>query len=332
MRRELRVDGHRDQGARLGALDGARVLECPGEQCGARYPVFDGIPFIFSDPDSYEIPSGAPIDLAAMHGGACAAALGNQSQKGVMNLLARRIAGLAWASFRDWMTPVPEAPEVESAIHAVEVMSWLRSLGEADTVGDGVRMVLGAGLGREAWEAASGTTILAEAHAPSLMIARRLLREGEVSLPIPVDAHRWQEVHLRVPQAARVKAAMICCDIHNPPFEAESATSVVATNVVDSVSNPYLMLSQAHALVSPGGLLSLTTPFAWSEDITPRASWLSALDDRADAKDADVLEWLLTSQLNPSMRVVARRRFSWFMRASDSQGSAFRSHGWCFAG
>lgn len=60
----------------------------------------------------------------------------------------------------------------------------------------------------------------------------------------------------------------------DPPLFASCADVVVAMNLLDSVSNPLALLGQIDALLKDGGLLILTSPFAWKDALTPPAEAL----------------------------------------------------------
>jgi len=53
----------------------------------------------------------------------------------------------------------------------------------------------------------------------------------------------------------------IVCDAHDPPFRAESMNLVAAINLLDSTSEPWLLLGQIDALLQPGGIAVITMPF-----------------------------------------------------------------------
>lgn len=58
-------------------------------------------------------------------------------------------------------------------------------------------------------------------------------------------------------------------DAHDPPFRAGAFASVLLLNLLDACREPLLVLQQADALLAPGGALLLTTPWTWSDAVTP---------------------------------------------------------------
>jgi hypothetical protein len=62
------------------------------------------------------------------------------------------------------------------------------------------------------------------------------------------------------------------CDVSNaldPPLFPEVADVAVAVNLLDTVRNPLSLVGQLDAILAPSGLLVITTPLSWNEEITP---------------------------------------------------------------
>jgi len=67
----------------------------------------------------------------------------------------------------------------------------------------------------------------------------------------------------------------------DPPLYAEVADVVLAVNLLDTVSDPLTLMGQIDAILKPGGLLILTTPLSWNEDITdPERALGGGVDER----------------------------------------------------
>lgn len=67
---------------------------------------------------------------------------------------------------------------------------------------------------------------------------------------------------------ARVR---VCGDAADPPFLGGRFDAVVLANVLDSCTDPGLVLAQADALLKPGGMLVTTCAYAFQDAVTPRA-------------------------------------------------------------
>jgi len=74
----------------------------------------------------------------------------------------------------------------------------------------------------------------------------------------PAFAHcayaQWCSAH-------RNRFGAVVSDAHDPPFPGESMSLVAAINLLDSTTEPWLLLGQIDALLQPGGIAVLTMPF-----------------------------------------------------------------------
>lgn len=61
----------------------------------------------------------------------------------------------------------------------------------------------------------------------------------------------------------------VCANALDPPLLPESVDVVLALNVVDSVMSPLTLLGQIDAILKPGGIAIIGSPFHWRADITP---------------------------------------------------------------
>lgn len=68
--------------------------------------------------------------------------------------------------------------------------------------------------------------------------------------------------------AARDNVVLAVGNAMDPPLRPAVADVVLAVNILDSVSHPLVLLSQIDAILKVGGLLVLTSPFAWRDTIT----------------------------------------------------------------
>ncbi|TNF23593.1 MAG: methyltransferase domain-containing protein [Deltaproteobacteria bacterium] len=73
----------------------------------------------------------------------------------------------------------------------------------------------------------------------------------------PVAGERLTDVHVVVGNAL------------DPPLQAGCADVVMALNLLDTVVEPLNLLGQLDAVLRPGGLLLLASPFSWQDHVTP---------------------------------------------------------------
>lgn len=74
----------------------------------------------------------------------------------------------------------------------------------------------------------------------------------------------------------RYPGTKVVADIMNPPFRAKSVDCLLLINVIDSCTQPFLLLQQADALVKEHGTILFSSPFAWNDGVTPPKEQLSA--------------------------------------------------------
>ena len=55
---------------------------------------------------------------------------------------------------------------------------------------------------------------------------------------------------------------------------------VMATNLIDRLYNPYRFLETIYQRINKGGILLLTSPYDWQEDVTPKELWLGGYYDK----------------------------------------------------
>ena len=114
-----------------------------------------------------------------------------------------------------------------------------------------------------------------------LRLARRVAGCGEVFVPFRIEGRRF--IPLRVSNKGQnsVPLHFVQGDILSPPFEAEVFPLVSAVSLLDTVTDPIFALGQLDALVCPGGLLLLATPYHWEPGATSPENWLSTMEHSA---------------------------------------------------
>ncbi len=304
-------------------LDDLAQLQCTNLQCRQPYPVIDGIPVLL--PASAELPQLAP---GALFGGrremeAQAALLrGVEPEQDGARAFAR-MARYAWSAFRDGMPAGVQGPLGATAlpIHVVDVGSWLAAEGAAAV---GRVLSLGCGLAREPWEVAASSVTLMDAYLPALQASRRLAREGELWVLLPMEPGRWAPVQVQMPVPLPAVRAL-CADVCDPPLGACAFDTVLMLNLVDSVHNPHVALGQACALLAPGGHLALSTPFTWRAQITAPARWTNAYPGVLDSAAGLALDM---AYLGEGLRLVAERAFLWGLWSFQRELRVYESAGY----
>jgi SAM-dependent methyltransferase len=105
--------------------------------------------------------------------------------------------------------------------------------------------------------------------------AARALLAGE-AVPVPVrDEGRtfhWAPEPLLLPRVDNV--TLLAANALDPPLSAETVDIALAVNLLDNVPAPLTLLGQLDAVLKPGGLLVLASPFHWVDAITEPAEQL----------------------------------------------------------
>jgi len=289
--------------------------------------VIEGIPIIFRNPAVVALATNAPLDLLALPVDTQHALVQGLPPDHDLAQHFSRLARYLWAGFGD-LAETPEDNLAPQPIHALDVVAWLLALGEEEVMAGGqLRLIAGGALGRELWAFKAGATVLMEAHLPSLLAARRLMREGELSIVAPESTLSWVSTRWQAPGDVQIPVGMVCCDALDPPFSGDQFASILALNLVDSVHDPALMLGQSHAMLASGGLLTVTSPFTWRTNVTPAERWLER--SMGAFTPADAMHTMVTQRLDPPMHIRGQRDFVWSLRSSRHEAMVYRSKGWC---
>lgn len=88
---------------------------------------------------------------------------------------------------------------------------------------------------------------------------------------------------------------------------------------IDSVSDPWLCLQQLAAATRETGWLTITSPFAWRAEVTPRERWLRSLMPLTDQQA------LLSLAAELHLEQIADREMHWSLWVSERESVAYRS-------
>jgi hypothetical protein len=184
---------------------------------------------------------------------------------------------------------------------------------------------LGTSVGRGIYELARGAkyAVGVDTRLMSLRRARRLLA-GE---RMPYARRRVGRFYDAAAITGwRSHASALCADALDPPFAPASFDRVAAINLLDAVARPTQLLLVVDGLCASGGEVIVTSPFAWSSEVTPvdaqqgagdPASWLRrtfaegvGLESRYTIEEEAELEWWLRH----SARAVTQYRV-YYLRA-----------------
>ena len=261
-------------------------LCCPG--CGTRYPSVDGIACVPPDLAGFEAaqrPGELPPWLPALPGDAgaieaCRSCAGLEpGTPDFTEALLPAIFGLA-------LYPAPDSREsrtlgIDRNLSTLAVLrGWLDRVPLPGAPAS-CCLEVGCGPGGILHELAPrfpGGAIGFDLRLGLLRLAARIADAGFATLPFRVEGTRFEPVRVGPGRRPGGPIRLVQGDLSSPPFEAEVFPLVAALSVLDTVVDPLLGLGQLDALLAPGGLLLLTTPYHWEPAVTPPASWWSGPD------------------------------------------------------
>jgi SAM-dependent methyltransferase len=138
-----------------------------------------------------------------------------------------------------------------------------------------------------------------------LRLARRLLEAGEASLPWRVHGRTFEPLTVRRPRVQGGAIRLVQGNLYRAPFEPEAHPLVAALSLLDVLPDPAAGLDALGALVAPGGLLLIASPYQWEASVTPPDRWWpepaghlrAALAARGFVllEEAEALPWVIPS-------------------------------------
>jgi len=259
------------------------VLRCP--LCDGCYPFIEGIPCVPPDPEAFRRSQAASIGFEWIHDTAeravYACRLAEQLDPGGDAF--REIAVMALHAIAHFPQCGGELSDEFECNRSLiqQIFRWLQRHSWPQNSAACCALEAGCGPGamlRQLSLLFPAGALGLDLRIGTLRLARRLAQSGEAFLPFCVEGRRFEPVHIAVPAASETPAERIHLlqgDILDPPLQAEAFPVVVALSLLDSVADPLFALGQLDALVAPGGLLVLGTPYSWDSRVTAAADWWS---------------------------------------------------------
>lgn len=182
-------------------------------------------------------------------------------------------------------------------------LSWLRGWLPADLPAGRV-VILGCGPGGELAALAGDPAlrnreiVLSDSNLAALAWGQRLAAEGSLALPWRRSATRLAWTHVQLPaEVQRLMAAAhwVCADALHPVWPAGEAAVVVTMALIDTVVDPIALIQQVEALLAPGGVWLVASPWCWQNRVTPVARQLERFVE-SDALE-DGLAALMTGEV-----------------------------------
>lgn len=92
---------------------------------------------------------------------------------------------------------------------------------------------------------------------------------------------RLKDIGISSEQAGRIQ--FVQGDACNLKPQPESYDLVLASNLIDRLRQPKRFLQDITAMLRPGGVLMLSSPYTWLEEFTPKENWLGGVRENGEA-------------------------------------------------
>lgn len=135
-----------------------------------------------------------------------------------------------------------------------------------------------------------------------LRLLSELLHRGRVRVPVwNRGGFDYGHTEVTRPAGEPVPAVLpLAADATDPPLRARTAHLVTGYHLLDNVADPVHLVRQLHALLRPGGVLALSTPYDWVSRCTPPPARLGEAirrNPQAPPDPCQALRDLLTGRL-----------------------------------
>lgn len=159
----------------------------------------------------------------------------------------------------------------------------------------------------------------------ALACAASLQRGEDIHFHRPIRAMAAETVKISFPAPENV--LFILGDALDPPFRSESFQITAALNLLDSITEPLILLKQMDALLESGGTLLLTSPFAWRDTICDPSKWL----ENPETPPGNMLRQILSGERihDTDFQYTIQsdiRNISWSLPVSGNQTSLYRTY------
>lgn len=150
-----------------------------------------------------------------------------------------------------------------------------------------------------------------------LRIAARLNGGGHVVVPYRAEGNRFVNAVVGPTSYSRSPVTWVQGDLVHPPFRGESFDVVAAMSLLDTLPNPWFGLGQLDALLSPGGVLVLATPYHWEPDVVPEHWWYCADGVPSEQVVRAALRGEMRHVLDLNYDIVMQCELPWALPAGD---------------
>ncbi|ACY18716.1 Methyltransferase type 11 [Haliangium ochraceum DSM 14365] len=287
------------------------ILLCSEPACQCEYPIIDGIPLITADIRTHVSNQLGAMQARSDISPVLASLLGDCAGPDSEFVRTRyQLSSYARSHYGD-LDP-DEPGDAEGGLGAV-VTAALELLEQPPT---GAWLDTGCSVGRASFELAARTGELVlgvDLNLAMLRIARHLAHTGEVVHPLRRQGIVYEQRRFAVDFAGRERVDFWACDVMALPFAEASLDGALSVNVADCLPSPLMHLMELGRVLRPEACALLTTPYDWSENVTPIAGWIGGHSQRGPARGdcpgemRRVLSEAMPADYDTRLRVFAER-------------------------
>lgn len=293
-------------------------LGCANPECGARYPILDGIPVVVTDVaavlhgQAVAIHQSRPAEVLA------ALAVHGPDDAQLPRLL-EHLSIYLDAHYADRARPPLSGPSAPGFSALAAALAQLTAdHGRARRV---VELGCSVGGGLRALAAGSDLVVGIDLHFGALRAARTLLAGRPHVYPRRRSGRYYARAEI-VPEGPTDNAVLVCGDALDPPLAPGYFDRAVALNLIDSVRNPPMLVSVLDGLVDATGLLALSSPFSWQSE---------TVDDAARPVGESGAAWLRERlvgglDLAAKYQIVDEKDLMWALRRDERAANLYRTH------
>lgn len=259
----------------------AGILGCP--DCGAEYPVIDGLPVILPDVRRYVQDNlfylMARRDLTP----AVESLIGDASGPGsALDSIRQHVSSYVWDHWGDH-DPGETGPAGDASPGSVArvLAGGLEMLGDGLPPGPVLDMGCGAGRSVAELAARTGRTVLGiDVSTPLARVARRAIIDGQVDYARRRVGLVYDRRTFGLDLVGRERMDVWICDVLALPFQPATFALAVGLNLLDCLGDPRLGLAEVGRVLCGDGKALIAVPFDWTGHVTPVEGWIGGHSQR----------------------------------------------------
>jgi len=278
------------------------VLVCTNRECLSEYPIIDGIPIIVADLRSYVSQNAIPILRRHDFTDIMESVLGDCF--GPSSAFDTQRYSLSTYCFDHYGDLDPEGSNNSSGSPGSVLKLLKQGLSGIQDKRSGPVIDIGCAVGRTTFELAEAVDDIVlgvDLNFDMLKTAASVLANGQVVYPrrrvgIVYDRRKFPAVF-----ECAEHVDFWACDACALPFADASFSLAVSLNVLDCVGTPYDHLKELARILRHNAGAVISTPYDWSANATPVASWLGGHSQRSENRGSSetILRSLLAGGAHP---------------------------------